>query len=107
MITDFGSARFIRRTTGAERDGKDGHASLHAIIASGDGGPTQAKPGTNLQLTLTGPAWSLRWAAPEVLVGDDPGLPSDIWALGWICWEVSLSRTLGPGEWKINLLITC
>lgn len=41
------------------------------------------------ELTLTGPAWSLRWAAPEVVKEEDPpGLPSDIWSAGWVCWEV-------------------
>ncbi|KIO19723.1 hypothetical protein M407DRAFT_30614 [Tulasnella calospora MUT 4182] len=38
-------------------------------------------------ITMTGPAWTVRWAAPELLRGDLPGLASDIWALGWICWE--------------------
>ncbi|KIO33046.1 hypothetical protein M407DRAFT_43630, partial [Tulasnella calospora MUT 4182] len=36
---------------------------------------------------LKGPAWTVRWAAPELLDGDFPGLASDIWALGWVCWE--------------------
>ncbi|KIO20720.1 hypothetical protein M407DRAFT_29659 [Tulasnella calospora MUT 4182] len=36
---------------------------------------------------MTGPAWTVRWAAPELLDGYLPGLASDIWALGWICWE--------------------
>lgn len=40
------------------------------------------------ELTLTGPSVSWRWAAPEVLEGEQPGLASDIWALGWIAWEV-------------------
>lgn len=41
------------------------------------------------RLTLTGPAWSLRWAAPEVVKEEaKPGLPSDIWSAGWVCWEV-------------------
>ncbi|KIO17264.1 hypothetical protein M407DRAFT_85170, partial [Tulasnella calospora MUT 4182] len=58
VITDFGSAR-----TAAE------------VAPSGD------------FITMTGPAWTVRWAAPELLEGDLPGLASDIWALGWICWE--------------------
>lgn len=41
------------------------------------------------QLTLTGPSWSLRWASPEVVLGEDPNLPSDVWAVGWVVWEVS------------------
>ncbi|KIO20091.1 hypothetical protein M407DRAFT_81941, partial [Tulasnella calospora MUT 4182] len=61
VITDFGSAR----------------TALTAEIApSGE------------FITITGPAWTMRWAAPELLEGDLPGLASDIWALGWICWEV-------------------
>lgn len=43
---------------------------------------------TRNELTLTGPSWSLRWASPEVVLGEDPDLPSDIWAMGWVVWEV-------------------
>ncbi|KIO32423.1 glycoside hydrolase family 16 protein, partial [Tulasnella calospora MUT 4182] len=39
-------------------------------------------------ITLTAAQWTLRWAAPELLTGSDPDLASDIWAFGWICWEV-------------------
>lgn len=39
-------------------------------------------------ITLTGPVYTLRWAAPEVLKDEAFGLASDIWAFGWICWEV-------------------
>lgn len=39
-------------------------------------------------ITMTGPMWTLRWAAPELLNGGPPNLASDIWAFGWICWEV-------------------
>ncbi|KAG8911585.1 hypothetical protein FRC00_006212, partial [Tulasnella sp. 408] len=48
----------------------------------------KAEVSSNGQLiTLTGPAWTIRWAAPELLAGGVPTLASDIWALGWICWE--------------------
>lgn len=40
-------------------------------------------------ITLTGPVYTLRWAAPEVLEDEEFGLASDMWAFGWICWEVS------------------
>lgn len=41
------------------------------------------------QLTLTSPAWSLRWAAPEVLNAEETlSLSSDAWSAGWVCWEV-------------------
>ncbi|KIO20730.1 hypothetical protein M407DRAFT_29626 [Tulasnella calospora MUT 4182] len=39
-------------------------------------------------ITMTGPAWTVRWAAPELLDGALPGLGSDVWAFGWISWEV-------------------
>ncbi|KIO23328.1 hypothetical protein M407DRAFT_78217, partial [Tulasnella calospora MUT 4182] len=39
-------------------------------------------------ITLTGNQYTLRWAAPELLKDDEPGLWSDIWALGWIFYEV-------------------
>lgn len=39
-------------------------------------------------ITMTGPAWTFRWAAPELLDGVFPSLESNIWAFGWICWEV-------------------
>ncbi|KIO23964.1 hypothetical protein M407DRAFT_77464, partial [Tulasnella calospora MUT 4182] len=48
------------------------------------------------QLTLTGPAWSLRWAAPEVMNGERPGLSSDVWAAGWVCWEAMTDKVPFP-----------
>ncbi|KAG8948366.1 hypothetical protein FRC04_009862 [Tulasnella sp. 424] len=38
-------------------------------------------------LTLTGPVYTLRWAAPEVLRDEEFSLASDMWAFAWICWE--------------------
>ncbi|KIO28298.1 hypothetical protein M407DRAFT_72038, partial [Tulasnella calospora MUT 4182] len=58
LLTDFGSARLLELSI------------------------------TDTIITITGPAWTLRWAAPEVLDGELPDLPSDIWAFGWICWEI-------------------
>ncbi|KIO18886.1 hypothetical protein M407DRAFT_83472, partial [Tulasnella calospora MUT 4182] len=51
---------------------------------------------SNNQLTLTGPAWSLRWAAPEVALGEPQNLASDIWAAGWICWEIMTNKLPFP-----------
>ena len=48
-------------------------------------------------VTLTGPAYTLRWAAPELLDEKPFTLASDLWAVAWICWEVS------PGELQITL----
>ncbi|KIO19005.1 hypothetical protein M407DRAFT_54037, partial [Tulasnella calospora MUT 4182] len=65
IITDFGSARLVSIT----------------IVA------------TTNQLTLTGPVWSLRWAAPELITEEQqPGLASDIWSAGWVCWEMMTDR---------------
>lgn len=60
---------------------------------------------SHTELTLSGPAWSLRWAAPEVLAGGDPDLPSDIWAFGWVCWEVSGGCSAGEPSLKLILTI--
>ncbi|KAG8902082.1 hypothetical protein FRC00_002001 [Tulasnella sp. 408] len=89
FITDFGSARFMREMNEAGPDSQpmplatnhvdlQGHPSWRINSSLSDG-----------QLTLTGPGCSLRWAAPEVLGGQHPGLASDVWAFGWVCWEVS------------------
>ncbi|KIO16731.1 hypothetical protein M407DRAFT_48000, partial [Tulasnella calospora MUT 4182] len=81
IITDFGSARVLLEP--AER-----------VLAEGHGLTTRGTAGS--QLTLTGPAWSLRWASPEVLDGATPNLPSDIWSAGWICWEIMTNQVPFP-----------
>ncbi|KIO29227.1 hypothetical protein M407DRAFT_21623 [Tulasnella calospora MUT 4182] len=93
FITDFGSARAMRAMNGVgELEGRpnrqrtplttnhadlQGHGSRRMNLSLSDG-----------QLTLTGPSWSFLWAAPEVLLGQDPGLASDVWAFGWVCWDI-------------------
>ncbi|KIO25795.1 hypothetical protein M407DRAFT_24852 [Tulasnella calospora MUT 4182] len=78
-ITDFGSARRLPM-----RDPKTKVAS-------------QAQPAQPLNatfcastntITLTGNQYTLRWAAPELLMEDELSLESDIWAWGWIAYEV-------------------
>ncbi|KIO17502.1 hypothetical protein M407DRAFT_47517, partial [Tulasnella calospora MUT 4182] len=96
IITDFGSARILRENedrndrdkvsdaTGAPaRDESAGNTKI-TVVASGN------------QLTLTGSAWSLRWAAPEVALGELQSLASDIWAAGWICWEIMTNKVPFP-----------
>ncbi|KIO33889.1 hypothetical protein M407DRAFT_49968, partial [Tulasnella calospora MUT 4182] len=39
-------------------------------------------------ITLTGTQYTLRWAAPELLQEDRSSLQTDIWALGWVAYEV-------------------
>ncbi|KIO19672.1 hypothetical protein M407DRAFT_30676 [Tulasnella calospora MUT 4182] len=86
IITDFGSARPViapsEPTVGSVNPVKaqEPHApvieSLKVEVDSSGG-----------FVTMAGPAWTTRWAAPELLAGHPPGLASDVWALGWICWE--------------------
>ncbi|KIO18626.1 hypothetical protein M407DRAFT_31736 [Tulasnella calospora MUT 4182] len=54
-------------------------------------------------ITMTGPAWTVRWAAPELLDGALPGLGSDVWAFGWISWEVVTGKSLS--KCKISNLL--
>ncbi|KAG8912900.1 hypothetical protein FRC01_004840 [Tulasnella sp. 417] len=85
IITDLGSARSLdcvreptqRILPNPARGTAHEDPKLRADIAA-----------SGASITLTGPAWTLRWAAPELLDGCLPSLASDIWAFGWICWEV-------------------
>ncbi|KIO21329.1 hypothetical protein M407DRAFT_29047 [Tulasnella calospora MUT 4182] len=85
IITDFGSARGLNVLADS--------VTLEDRDPVTRGNPTEEEAtiqirATGYQLTLTGPAWSLRWASPEVLSGANPNLPSDVWSAGWICWEI-------------------
>lgn len=92
VITDFGSARPVY-STGEPMVGVDPVKVTNAQPKH----PAEGRVRESLRaeisssgefVTVTGPDWSVRWAAPELLAGGVPELPSDIWALGWICWEV-------------------
>ncbi|KAG9047669.1 hypothetical protein FS837_001745 [Tulasnella sp. UAMH 9824] len=92
IITDFGSARAVGLV---EDDGAEGVRAAKPASTSSPA-PTGAQNAEALSaeiapsgefITMTGPAWTVRWAAPELLDGYLPGLASDVWALGWICWE--------------------
>ncbi|KAG8925374.1 hypothetical protein FRC01_010289 [Tulasnella sp. 417] len=90
VMTDFGSARVL-----SDGDTKKPNAERKSFfeptpIPDDDSGVIESERPelvTVLQ-ALTGPAWSTRWASPESLNGQSPDLPSDIWALGWVCWEI-------------------
>ncbi|KIO19749.1 hypothetical protein M407DRAFT_48863, partial [Tulasnella calospora MUT 4182] len=56
-----------------------------AVITDFGSAPTFCT--TTKTITLTGNMYTLRWAAPELLMDDRGSLWSDIWALGWICYE--------------------
>ncbi|KAG8922840.1 hypothetical protein FRC00_006959, partial [Tulasnella sp. 408] len=95
VITDFGSAR-IKRSVASEME-NNGSEIMRQVLVGDDvaarSQPVQVKfdPST-LNLTLTGPKFSLRWIAPEVLCDGMQDLASDIWAIGWICWEIMTDR---------------
>ncbi|KIO17555.1 hypothetical protein M407DRAFT_84856, partial [Tulasnella calospora MUT 4182] len=61
VITDFGSAR-IKRSIVSEMEKNKSEITRQ---------------------------FSLRWTAPEILRDRMPDLASDMWSIGWICWEVS------------------
>ncbi|KIO32087.1 hypothetical protein M407DRAFT_47593, partial [Tulasnella calospora MUT 4182] len=88
------------------------NSSCRALIT--DFGSARSKPNADAEeqntseLTLTGPSYTLRWAAPEVLAGGENGLPSDMWAVGWICWEIVTGKIpfeeldlQGPIVWHV------
>ncbi|KAG8988610.1 hypothetical protein FRB90_002655, partial [Tulasnella sp. 427] len=87
IITDFGSARVHRK---AGYSTHPDHSPRPPVVMTTVSNETHevTLSVSETEITLTGPSWSLRWAAPEVLNGEEPNLGSDIWALGWIAWEV-------------------
>ncbi|KAG8930655.1 hypothetical protein FRC00_001036 [Tulasnella sp. 408] len=89
VITDFGSARFRRNIDKTENPASDlpGQTSTNHGSQESMHPDIKFSPSTS-ELTLTGPAFSLRWTAPEVLGDGTQDLPSDMWAMGWICWEI-------------------
>ncbi|KIO17051.1 hypothetical protein M407DRAFT_85339, partial [Tulasnella calospora MUT 4182] len=82
VLTDFGSARRLTKTAA---DTQTRRPENKAQPAPEFEATFCATSGT---MTLTGNEYTLRWAAPELLMDDEPGLSSDMWALGWICYEV-------------------
>ncbi|KIO27213.1 hypothetical protein M407DRAFT_23520, partial [Tulasnella calospora MUT 4182] len=105
IITDFGSARAVNSAI----------QDVHVHNATKGGHGHSAEPPTTKPLTaeiaasgefitMTGPAWTIRWAAPELLKGGLPGLGSDVWAFGWICWEAVTGNFPFEEENKIDAL---
>ncbi|KAG9041399.1 hypothetical protein FS837_012322 [Tulasnella sp. UAMH 9824] len=93
VITDFGSARVIEEAQDlrATVPFNPAASANHAAEEEAER-PDLKVTVSNTAFTLTGPAWSLRWAAPEVVQGILPDLASDVWALGWIAWEAITDR---------------
>ncbi|KAG8928715.1 hypothetical protein FRC01_005510 [Tulasnella sp. 417] len=91
LITDFGSARYLRNDHLRKRSKQnedqprsapdpttsEEHITLQAIFSA-----------TLNTLTLTGSSYTIRWAAPELLQDEGPCLRSDVWSLGWVAYEV-------------------
>lgn len=86
VISDFGSARLTQQDDMFE-ELHDGVHLFSPTVATDRQPQIHVKEGDK-SVSLSGPAWTLRWAAPELLEGAPPSLKSDVWALGWICWEV-------------------
>ncbi|KAG8925664.1 hypothetical protein FRC01_009850 [Tulasnella sp. 417] len=91
LITDFGSARHLENDHG----GRTPKQTRDNPQSAGD--PSAAEEFITLEalfsdtastLSLTRSSYTIRWAAPELLQDDEPCLGSDIWALGWIAYEV-------------------
>ncbi|KIO25962.1 hypothetical protein M407DRAFT_24712 [Tulasnella calospora MUT 4182] len=105
VITDFGSARIKTRVATAIKGSVSEvpHPVPNDEEAERWTSPKIKLNGTILELTLTDPGFSLRWAAPEVLDNGVQEMPSDMWAVGWICWEIMTGKLpfeelLGQGE---------
>ncbi|KIO22113.1 hypothetical protein M407DRAFT_28328 [Tulasnella calospora MUT 4182] len=107
ILTDFGSARAVIGPEDEVIDDEGDPQMRQGLTKKQLCPPIQVNPAGN-HLTLTGPAWTLRWAPPEVVNGKRPGLSSDIWAAGWICWEVMTNKIPFPDinhEWGIKLAV--
>ncbi|KAG8932435.1 hypothetical protein FRC01_013908 [Tulasnella sp. 417] len=103
-ITDFGSARKLGRQPQGKTDGSVPGPSPPAEPAD------TTNPAGNQEssvikiaecgtfITLTGPAYTLRWAAPELLNEQPFTLASDMWAVAWICWECGKGRAASSHE---------
>ncbi|KAG9021354.1 hypothetical protein FS837_007327 [Tulasnella sp. UAMH 9824] len=94
VITDFGSARVLRNDDNRQVN-REKMQNVGEVAAAGEGdsGPEVTVVASANQLTLTGPVWSLRCAAPEIVKEEArPGLASDIWSAGWVCWEMMTDK---------------
>lgn len=110
VLTDFGSARVrkdhVIQSTETTRLVQE--SATESVPSEGN----QASPevqycAATATLTLTGPQYTLRWAAPEVLLESNIDLPSDIWAFAWICWEVMTGSVPFPGlETRFHVTMT-
>ncbi|KAG8914119.1 hypothetical protein FRC01_004218, partial [Tulasnella sp. 417] len=81
IIADLGSARVKETTPRKHLKIRELQRERHSSVSHTGTNVLS----TNSQGSLTGPGWTWRWAAPEVMKGTkDPDLASDIWSLGWV-----------------------
>ena len=88
VIIDFGSARRLAERDSTPKKKQIDDAAQPPLVLE-----ATVSASTNT-ITLTGNVYTLRWAAPELLSDDESSLASDIWALGWIFYEVRLVRNV-------------
>ncbi|KAG8896326.1 hypothetical protein FRC01_011876 [Tulasnella sp. 417] len=94
VITDFGSARKLQ--SHLRRQGEN---NVLGPVPEAEPSMSSAQdPEIKIEecgtaITLTGPFFTLRWAAPELLNDGFFSLASDMWAFAWICWEASRTDT--------------
>ncbi|KAG8915992.1 hypothetical protein FRC00_012685 [Tulasnella sp. 408] len=81
-IADFGSASHLPK--------RDPNTQIEEMVTASQSmqPPTAAFCASTKTITLTGNKYTLRWAAPELLLQEQFSLWSDIWALGWTAYEV-------------------
>ncbi|KAG8908567.1 hypothetical protein FRC01_007337, partial [Tulasnella sp. 417] len=90
VITDFGSARrFTNKNPSRPSTDDVVESPLMGAAEDRDRSSIQATfCAADNTITLTNNNYTLRWAAPELLLDDEVSPCSDIWALGWIVYEV-------------------
>ncbi|KAG8912887.1 hypothetical protein FRC01_004845, partial [Tulasnella sp. 417] len=99
IITDFGSARAIEDSDALQANKSTSDAQPpKADLKLDPESPRIELADCGTSITVTGPAWTLRWAAPELLNAETPDLASDVWAFAWICWEVMTGNFPFYGE---------
>ncbi|KIO16499.1 hypothetical protein M407DRAFT_33856 [Tulasnella calospora MUT 4182] len=93
VLTDFGSARRIRRYPARDPSSPKVEETPQREPSTGANleQPRVEYSADTETLTLSAPGYTLRWAAPEVLA-DRPGLPGDIWSFAWVCWEIMTNK---------------
>ncbi|KAG8894422.1 hypothetical protein FRC01_012984, partial [Tulasnella sp. 417] len=103
LITDFGSARSLKPA--AAEGAHSGDRQVETPPPSNGDSPKVQLATSGTTMTLTCADWTLRWAAPELLRGSAPGLVSDVWAFGWICWEAMTSNFPFDGQNDVSVVL--